>query len=109
MALSPGYSLVIIGVCAACTFFERALPFLIFGRRPVPPWVRYLGRLLPLAVMVTLVIYCLRSVTFASPAGFVPSLVGAAVTVGLHLWKRSTLLSVVGGTACYVLLVQAVF
>ena len=31
------------------------------------------------------------------------------VTIALHKWKHETLLSVAGGTLCYVLLVQLVF
>ena len=38
-----------------------------------------------------------------------PALIAVAVTVALHLWKRNTLISVVGGTACYMLLVQLIF
>ena len=64
MTLSIGQSLIIIFVCAACTQLERALPFLIFKGRQVPKVIRYLGEILPMAVMATLVIYCLRGVTF---------------------------------------------
>lgn len=109
MALSVGKSILIIAVCAACTFAERALPFFVFGNRPVPPVIRYLGRILPMAVMATLVVYCLRGISFTTVAAFVPELISLAAVVALHLWKRSTFLSIVGGTACYMLLVQLVF
>lgn len=109
MVLSVGESLFIIAICAACTFFERALPFLIFGNRPVPRMIYYLGAILPMAVMATLVVYCVRSVTFTAAAGFVPQLLAVAVTAVLHWWKNNTLVSIVGGTACYMLLVQLVF
>ena len=36
MTLSVGQSIAIIAVCAACTFLERWLPWLLFGRRAVP-------------------------------------------------------------------------
>ena len=36
-------------------------------------------------------------------------LLAVAVVVGLHLWKKNTLLSIFGGTAFYMLLVQVVF
>ncbi len=36
-------------------------------------------------------------------------LIAAAVTAGLHLWRRSTLLSILGGTVCYMALIQTVF
>lgn len=109
MTLTAAQSLTILLICGACTFLERALPFLIFGNRPVPELVRYLGRVLPLAVMTTLVVYCLRGMSFSAAADFVPEIVSVAVVVGLHLWRHSTFLSIAGGTACYMLLVQLIF
>ena len=38
-----------------------------------------------------------------------PEAIAVAVTAGLHLWRRSTLLSILAGTAVYMLLVQLVF
>ena len=109
MALSTGQSILIILICAVCTQIERALPFLIFGGRPVPRIIHYLGTILPMAVMTTLVIYCLRNITFTAAEHFLPQVIAVAVTVGLHLWRRNTLLSIFGGTACYMLLIQLVF
>lgn len=109
MAIPVTQSIIIIAICALCTFSERALPFAIFRGREVPDIVRYLGRVLPMAIMATLVIYCMRSISFTSAVSFAPQLIAAAVTAALHLWRRSTLLSILGGTACYMILVQMVF
>lgn len=109
MSISPSQSILIIAVCALCTFLERALPFLVFGTRPVPDIVRYLGRVLPMAVMATLVVYCIRGISFTSAGTFLPELTGIAVVVALHLWRRNTFLSIVGGAAVYMVLVQLVF
>lgn len=109
MSISPSQSILIIAVCALCTFLERALPFLVFGTRPVPDIVRYLGRVLPMAVMATLVVYCIRGISFTSAGTFLPELISIAAVVGLHLWRRNTFLSIVGGTAVYMVLVQLVF
>lgn len=38
-----------------------------------------------------------------------PELLAVAAVVGLHLWKKNTLLSIFGGTAFYMILVQVVF
>ena len=38
-----------------------------------------------------------------------PELIAIAVTIGLHLWKKQMLLSIAGGTVCYMLLGQFVF
>lgn len=109
MVLSTTQSILIIAVCALCTFVERALPFLLFRGKEVPEIVRYLGRVLPMAIMVTLVMYCLKGITFSSAAGFAPPLIASALTALLHIWKRNTMLSIFGGTVCYMLLVQIVF
>lgn len=109
MNIDVGRSILIIVVCSLCTFAERLLPFAVFGRREVPSVIRYLGKILPMAVIAALTVYCLRSTSFAAPAGFVPPLTAAAVTALLHLWRGSTLISVVGGTAVYMVLVQCVF
>ncbi len=109
MAISATQSIIIIAICAACTFLERALPFIIFRGREVPEIVRYLGRVLPMAIMATLVIYCIKAISFASLAGWVPMVIASAVTVVLHLWKGNTMLSIFGGTICYMVLIQLVF
>ena len=109
MVLSTTQSILIITVCALCTFAERALPFLLFRGKEVPEIVRYLGRVLPMAIMATLVMYCLKGITFSSAAGFAPPLIASALTALLHIWKRNTMLSIFGGTVCYMLLVQIVF
>lgn len=109
MPVSVIRSIIIILVCAACTFAERLLPFLVFRKDTSSPIVSYLGKALPAAIMATLVVYCLRSTNFFSVGGFLPQLIAVAVTAGLHLWKRNTLISVFVGTVVYMCLVQFVF
>ena len=109
MAISTTQSIIIIAICAVCTFLERALPFIIFRGREVPNIVRYLGRMLPMAIMATLVIYCIKGISFASMGGWVPMVIASAATVVLHLWKSNTMLSIFGGTICYMLLIQVIF
>ena len=101
---------LIVAVSALVTAAIRFLPFLIFnGSRETPPIITRLSKTLPYAIMAMLVVYCLKSVSFASLAGFAPSLIACAVVVLLHVWKRNTLVSIVSGTVCYMLLVQLVF
>ena len=99
-----------IAVIALVTASLRFLPFLLLGEnRNTPQIIQKLGKSLPYAIMGMLVIYCLKGVTFTSMAGFVPSLLGCLVVGILYLWKRNTLVSIVAGTVCYMLLVQNVF
>ena len=109
MAISVTQSIIIIAVCALCTLFERAFPFLIFRGKEVPSVITYLGKVLPMAIMATLVIYCIKGISFLAVASWAPYLIACTFTVVLHLWRRSALLSIVGGTACYMILVQLVF
>ena len=109
-AYTTTQALVTILVIAAVTFFTRAFPFLLFGRKGNPPgYVLYLGKVLPPAIIAMLVVYCLKGVTpFTYPYGL-PELISVTAVVALHVWKRNNLLSIFGGTILYMVLVQAVF
>ena len=104
------FAALTIAVCAVCTLITRALPFALFGGRERPPeLIRYLGKLLPSAVISVLIVYCLKGVDFSNVRGVLPHLISIALVVGLHLWKRNNLLSIGAGTVCFMLLVQLVF
>lgn len=109
MEINITRSLIVIAICFACTQLERALPFLIFRGKEVPSVVKYLGKVLPMAIMATLIIYCIKGISFTAMGGWVPYIIACGVTVALHLWKSNTLLSIFGGTACYMILIQIVF
>jgi branched-subunit amino acid transport protein AzlD len=98
-----------VAVIALVTALLRFLPFLVFRNGKVPRWVERLGVLLPYAIMGMLVVYCLKDMRFDAVSSFLPEAMACAVVVGLHLWRRNTLLSIVGGTVAYMLLVQMVF
>ena len=101
------YALFMIGVMSLCTVLLRFLPFWVFrGKRRVPPLIRYLGQVLPAAIMAMLVIYCLKDISFAAFSAWLPALIAVTVVVLLHVWKRTTLMSIIGGTACYMILIH---
>lgn len=97
-------TVVLVALTTLCT---RVAPFLLFpeGRR-VPRFVAWLGGQLPRAVMVMLVVYCLKDVSFASPASWLPALAGVVSTVLAHLWRRQMILSIVCGTGVYMVLLR---
>ena len=104
------HSLFLVATVALVTLALRFLPFLIFGEnRKTPPIIAYLAQVLPFAIMGMLVVYCLKDVRLTAMPFGIPEIIGVAVVAGLHLWKRSTLLSIGAGTVCYMLLVQLVF
>jgi len=101
------HAALVVAVCAGVTLLTRALPFLFFGgKNGVPRIIAALGRTLPPAIMAALVVYCLKGVPFGTFADGAKQLIAAAVVVALHLWRRSTLLSIAGGTAVYMILIR---
>lgn len=102
--------IVTIGICVLGTMLTRFLPFLIFSsKKPTPEYIRYLGKALPSAIFGMLVIYCLKGVEILGGNHGLPEFISIGVVIALHLWKRQMLLSIAGGTVCYMLLVQMVF
>ena len=110
MQLTAAETLASIAVMSAVTFLTRALPFLLFDRGEHPPKiVLYLGKVLPPAIIAMLIVYCMKGVTFSTPAGWIPTLLAGAAAVLLHLWKGNDLISIFGATGLYMVLVQGVF
>jgi len=104
------YTLCMVAVTALITAALRFLPFLVFGgKKQTPAYISYLGKVLPYAIMGMLVVFCLKNVSFVAAPHGIPELISGIVVVLLHLWKRNTLISIVTGTVCYMLLIQLVF
>lgn len=102
--------IITIAMCAAATMLTRFLPFMVFrSDRPTPKYIQYLGKVLPGAIFGMLVVYCLRNVSPMQYSYGLPELIAIAITIGLHLWRRQMLVSIAGGTVCYMLLVQFIF
>ena len=98
-------AMVVLGTAAT-----RFLPFLIFpAGKQTPKYVQYLGKVLPAAVFGLLVVYCLKDVSVFTGSHGIPELISIIFVILLHVWKRQMLLSIAGGTVCYMLLVQVVF
>jgi branched-subunit amino acid transport protein AzlD len=102
--------LITVLVMGAGTVFTRVLPFLLFsGKRQPPPFVAYLGRVLPYAIIGLLVVYSFRNTQLLQYPYGIPELIAMLTVIGLHKWKHSFMLSILGGTAVYMILVQQVF
>ncbi len=102
------HSAILVAVMSLVTILLRFLPFLVF-RKKVPPCITYLGRVLPPAIIGMLVIYCLKDTVITSAPFGLPELIAGVMVVLLQAWKRNALLSILCGTAVYMLLVQLVF
>lgn len=102
------YVIVFIIVMAITTALTRFLPFLLFGHgSETPSWIKYFGKVLPPAIMSVLLFYCVRNVDVKVGSRGLPELICIAIAIGLHAWKRSTLVSIFVSTALYMILVQS--
>ena len=107
--ISDTRAAVLVAVMAAVTMLLRFLPFLIFRRgRKTPAYISYLGDVLPQAIIGMLVIYCLKDTSLTHPPYGLPELISAAAVVALQAWRHSSLVSILSGTALYMLLVRLV-
>lgn len=102
--------IITIAMAVLATALTRFLPFIIFpAGKDAPKFIKYLGKVLPAAVFGFLVVYCLKNVDILGGSHGIPEFIAVAVVVALHLWKRQMLLSILGGTVVYMLLIQLVF
>lgn len=92
------------------TVITRFLPFYIFSpNKPTPRFVKYLGAILPPAIFSLLVVYSLRNIDITTYNYGFPELISILVIILLHLFKKNMLLSIAGGTICYMLCIQFIF
>ena len=110
MLLTPAQTLIMILAVAFGTSITRFTPFWVFPEnKKLPKSILYLGQMLPPAMMGLLVIYCLKNVSIMKAPHGLPELIAIAAIVILHKWKNNVLLSIAGGTAIYMFLVQVIF
>ncbi len=107
------YLLGLLAVTGGVTYLLRAFPFIVFGTGKRPPKViEYIGRMISPAAIAMLVVYCFGSYARdripAEHLWGIAEITAAVVVVGLQLWKRNPLLSIICGTAVYMFLIQNV-
>lgn len=110
MTMGLGQVIITIGMVVLGTMITRFLPFIIFpANKPIPKYIKYLGQVLPFAVIGMLVVYCLKNTTVTSMPYGLPEAIAIICIIILHCLKRNMLLSIGGGTLIYMVLVQLVF
>ena len=102
--INTSYALGVLAAMALVTFGLRALPFLAARFLQSHPLVQRLGRFLPLAIMTLLLLHTLVGSARQNPSGPWAELAAVATVVALQWWRRHALLSILAGTALYVLL-----
>ncbi|WP_164845562.1 branched-chain amino acid transporter permease [Anaerosphaera multitolerans] len=110
MQMTVSESIITILVIILGTMLTRFLPFVIFPEDKTPPdFIKYLGDVLPYAVIGLLVVYSLKDVSFTSGTRGIPEILSIILITLVHLRKKNTLLSIAIGTFFYMFLLQVVF
>ena len=99
------YMLGIVAAGFAVNYALRALPFLLFAGkdRDIPKWITRFGDLVSPVIIGALIFYSYSGLQWRTAW---PYLAGALV-VGLQLWRRNALVSIVAGTVLYMCLLNA--
>lgn len=102
--------IITIGLCILAVQITRLVPFWIFpANRPIPEYIRYLGKVLPAAMFGMLVIYCYKNIDIFTGTRGLPNFIAGALVLALHFWKKNMFLSISVGTVSYMLMVQWIF
>lgn len=110
MSIDWLYALEVIVVVVLVTIFTRALPFVFFGRKKeLPETVTYLGMVLPAAIMIILVVFCLRNIGFTIFPYGLSELLAVGVVMIVHLIKKNVFFSIIAGTGLYMILIRTPF
>jgi len=110
MTMTLTQQIITIAMIVFGTVITRFLPFIFFPKnRETPKFIKYLGKVLPPAVLGLLVIYSMKDVNILTGNHGIPELISVALVAVLHLWRKQMLISIAAGTIGYMLMVQFVF
>lgn len=103
------YALTVVLTVSITTFVIRAFPFIVFSKGNPPSVILYVGKVISPAAIAMLIVYCFNNVNPIKYPYGLPELAATVVTVGLQLWWKNPLISILVGTVVYMLLLQYVF
>jgi len=103
---SPLDLVLLIAAMAAATAITRFLPFWLPARWLEGPLVQNLKTGLPGIILFLLVVYSLKDTPVITAPWGIPEALSLALVLGVHFWRRNALVSIAGGTALYMVLVQ---
>ena len=99
----------------AVIFFCRVFPFIFFssgktkgetgGRKA---FLDFVEKIVPPVAMAVLAFNSIAGSFKGNPSEGIPVLTAAVFTALIHLWRRNPLLSIIGGTAFYMILERLV-
>ncbi|NGO77798.1 branched-chain amino acid transporter [Streptomyces sp. YC504] len=110
--ISDLHAFAVIAVISVVTIALRVAPFFVLGKpdsdSQVNGYLRYIGEKMPTGVMVLLVAYTIKDLNVTVYPYGLPTLVSLVVAAVLYWKTDNSLLSIGGGVALYMTLVNGV-
>ena len=98
--------LITVALLSVIIFCERLFPFVIFSKKSPGKLLYFFERYIPPFVMLALLVYSLKGIRFSSLEMWLPATAGTVFAISTYLWKKSTMLSIFGATAIYMILIR---
>jgi branched-subunit amino acid transport protein AzlD len=89
------------------TYLTRVTPFIFFSHNRQPKIISFFEKYIPPIIMTILVIYSLTSVSFTKAPYGVAEITGILVVSLTYIILKNPLVSILGGTVLYMILIQS--
>jgi branched-subunit amino acid transport protein AzlD len=103
-----GYLIAAVALAAGITFALRALPFAVIEPLRASRLAAVLADRMPAGLLLILVAYLLRDTPAEAPPAAATTVVAVLLVAVLQWWRANALLSIVSGTALYLLATNVV-
>jgi len=90
------------------TYMTRIIPFVFFRNKEPSATIKYIEWNMPVMIMVILVFYALKDVSWGVYPYGIAEMIGVVVAGSLHVKYKNALLSIFVATTVYMFLVQKI-
>ena len=102
--LSLDSALIAVFASGAVVLATRILPFVVFAKKELPLFIRFIEKYAPPLIMAVLLVYCFKDVDYSRCAAVVPYFSCVFVAAVLHGIFRNSMASILGSTVLFMLL-----
>ncbi len=107
--MDSSYLISGIVIATIMTYITRVIPFIFFRKKEPSGTIKYIEWNMPVMIMVILVFYALKDVSWGVYPYGIAQMIGIAIASFLHIRYKNALLSIFVATVSYMFLIQKVF
>ncbi len=106
--MDSSYLIAGIVIAAILTYVTRITPFIFFRKKEPSAIIKYIEWNMPVMIMVILVFYALKDVTWGVYPYGIGEMIGILIAGALHVKYKNALLSIFVATLFYMILIQKI-